>query len=389
MYKQDPNITHRAKEDPIPQWVPPPPPVPGFREWMSMILHRFGFAASLVFTVALLVILYLNADLLLNEPTRENPSIQTAVRESGPSTSPGARESSLHISVTTEPSDALVLLDGDSVGTSPLQNFSVSRGLYQITVEKDDFVTVDTFVVVRDQPSSYSFSLKSSSGTRPTPRRFTPPMSPSPQSHEAPVGGTDNPPVVEDNTSSEESTIVAIPPPQDESGQASESVESELDESVSEEPMSAVVLDSSEVISMGTLVLSSSPRGAAVFLDDIEAGKTPLLLEDVPPGDKVVSFELEGHSSYSEAVQVHGNQSTAIQAELIPQQGTLKILARPWGSIYIDGTLHKSETSVWYTINLPVGNHRVRVEHPALGQWEQIIEVGAVEEKVVEVNFNE
>ena len=37
---------------------------------------------------------------------------------------------------------------------------------------------------------------------------------------------------------------------------------------------------------------------------------------------------------------------------------------------------------------MAAGNHRVRVEHPALGTWEQVVVVPAGDENTVTVDYN-
>ena len=69
-------------------------------------------------------------------------------------------------------------------------------------------------------------------------------------------------------------------------------------------------------------------------------------------------------------------------------QGTLRVLAKPWGTIYIDGELHKSETDVFYVTKLTPGFHRLRVEHASLGQWEQVVDVAAGKELPITIDFN-
>ena len=54
------------------------------------------------------------------------------------------------LSVASDPSGATVVVDGDSVGTTPLGLGGLHAGDYRITVLADGFVTADTLVQVRD-----------------------------------------------------------------------------------------------------------------------------------------------------------------------------------------------------------------------------------------------
>ncbi len=57
--------------------------------------------------------------------------------------------------------------------------------------------------------------------------------------------------------------------------------------------------------------------------------------------------------------------------------GAVTVLVRPWGSIYIDGTLHRRDSDVRYTTTLPAGSYRIRAVHPTLGAREEVVQVPA------------
>ncbi|MCH8960328.1 MAG: hypothetical protein IH820_03170, partial [Bacteroidetes bacterium] len=99
-------------------------------------------------------------------------------------------------------------------------------------------------------------------------------------------------------------------------------------------------------------------------------------------------LRLDGYEPFTTTVNVAPQQRGEVGGALAQRLGTLKILAKPWGNIYIDGKLHKREASIWYTAKLPPGSHRVRIEHPTLGKWEQVVVVSLEEERKVEVDFN-
>jgi hypothetical protein len=68
----------------------------------------------------------------------------------------------------------------------------------------------------------------------------------------------------------------------------------------------------------GSLAVTSSPAGAQVFVNGVSVGATPLLLEDLPVGSRVVRVELEGHERWSSAVRIVANERTLATAELRP-----------------------------------------------------------------------
>ena len=85
---------------------------------------------------------------------------------------------------------------------------------------------------------------------------------------------------------------------------------------------------------------------------------------------------------------VAAGQRSTVNGRLTQRLGTLKILVKPWGDIYIDGVLKKEESTIWYVAKLPPGNHRVRIEHPSLGTWEQTVVVPAGDEHAITIDYN-
>jgi hypothetical protein len=78
-----------------------------------------------------------------------------------------------------------------------------------------------------------------------------------------------------------------------------------------------------------------------------------------------------------------------VHAQLRARTGRLRVLARPWGTIYIDGTLHARESDVWYETDLPVGRHQITVVHPALGERTQYVGISAAEETSLVVDLRD
>ena len=66
----------------------------------------------------------------------------------------------------------------------------------------------------------------------------------------------------------------------------------------------------------GTLVVTSQPRGARVFVNNRLAGQTPLVMKALPAGSRAVRLSLDGYAAWSRGVSVVANQSTTISAKL-------------------------------------------------------------------------
>ena len=66
----------------------------------------------------------------------------------------------------------------------------------------------------------------------------------------------------------------------------------------------------------GTLIVTSTPQGAAVFINDQYAGQTPLTIRRMPAGSRAVRVALDGFASWSRGVQVVADQTTTVSAKL-------------------------------------------------------------------------
>jgi hypothetical protein len=72
----------------------------------------------------------------------------------------------------------------------------------------------------------------------------------------------------------------------------------------------------------GSLVVSSSPAGAQVFVNGVPVGTTPLRLPDVPVGSRAVRVELDGHEQWSSSARIVASQQTQVAATLLPSSST-------------------------------------------------------------------
>ena len=66
----------------------------------------------------------------------------------------------------------------------------------------------------------------------------------------------------------------------------------------------------------GSLRVTSTPAGAAVLINGLRAGTTPVVLRDLPVGSRAVRVSLEGYDRWSRAVQVVANRRTEVNAIL-------------------------------------------------------------------------
>lgn len=252
-------------------------------------------------------------------------------RATGTGLTSDARSGSAVLHVATTPSGALVSIDGEIAGVTPLRLRHLASGRHVVSLERPGFSAEDTLVHLdEDVPTTISMMLTSTAGEEDLLSDTPDDLSDAPDdaSRAAPPA----------------SQPEAPPPPSPTSG------------------------------SIGVRV---SPAGVPVQLDGQTVGVAPLNLDDVPAGPHTLTFFLPGYETATVDVDVKPGARETVDVAMAAQTGALVVVVRPWGSIYVNGTLHARDTDVSAEVTLPPGRHQVRVEHPELGTEERTVEVQA------------
>jgi PKD repeat protein len=110
----------------------------------------------------------------------------------------------------------------------------------------------------------------------------------------------------------------------------------------------------------GSIAVTSTPAGAAVWLDGEDTGKvTPITLENVPVGDHVVTLKLDGYAAASAPVTVVSGETAEVIFELTTLTGDLTVTSTPVGAaIFIDGA-DTGEVTNTTLDGIAVGEHTV------------------------------
>jgi hypothetical protein len=139
----------------------------------------------------------------------------------------------------------------------------------------------------------------------------------------------------------------------------------------------------------GTLVITSNPPGAAVWIDIREWNMlTPCTVPDLESGMQEIVLRKEGYADHKTTVEIRANETIALNEELIPLLGLLTIHAVPWGTIFVNDKLINRDTNIKQQLELAVGEHRVRVEHPTFGIYEKAVQVENKKITQLNVDFN-
>jgi serine/threonine protein kinase len=119
-----------------------------------------------------------------------------------------------------------------------------------------------------------------------------------------------------------------------------------------------------------SLSVSTTPPGAEVFLDGASKGKTPLLAS-LPLGKHHVKLTLPGYRAQEQDIELSEAREYPLQVALqaVPSLAQLKLSSTPPGAeVFIDGT-SKGKTPT--DLELPLGDHTVRMSLPDYEGWEK------------------
>lgn len=321
---------------PRPDLVEPGDPYRRYQR--SRLVRRYGFGALGVATAVTLAAFLIFAERpgpvhvsSVSEFERRGASGDggPSVQRRSPAQSGGATWSEAsgvgRLYVLTYPPGAVVWVDGDSVGVTPVPPHALRAGAHALSIRKEGFAPYDTVVFLASDETSFHHVELGAGGTRsarPTPAQR--------------VGARGT---------------------EEDSGR-------------------------------GGIVVSSEPAGSEVWLEDERVGATPLTLSGLSRGWHRLSIRHAGYAPHVEEVEVEPGAMADLRVQLLEPEGVLTVLVRPWGSIYVDGQLHKLDTDAPYRVALAVGTHRVKALHPTLGILEQevAVEAGGSERVVLDLS---
>lgn len=122
----------------------------------------------------------------------------------------------------------------------------------------------------------------------------------------------------------------------------------------------------------GDIIVTSTPVGASVYLDDNYKGRTnthDLDLTEVDPGDYVISFKMKGYEDYTTKVKVDAGETSRVAVVLksipSPTTGGISVTSQPSGAdVYLDN-LYKGVTPIVipditegsHVVNLKLNDH--------------------------------
>ena len=122
----------------------------------------------------------------------------------------------------------------------------------------------------------------------------------------------------------------------------------------------------------GRISFTSRPAGARIYLrregeNFRPIGSAPFTSGDLPPGRWELRAELPEYRGLSKVVMLQADQRRDIVFELAalppPEPGQLRLLVAPYGDVYLDGELVRSQAR-GLMMPAAAGRHEVRIDHP-------------------------
>lgn len=129
------------------------------------------------------------------------------------------------------------------------------------------------------------------------------------------------------------------------------------------------------ILDSGTLQITSDPIGAAVTVNGIPRGNTPLLVKRIPKGRATVALSLDGYAEAVREFTLNAGESQTVFIRMDGLPGTLKVSTLPeTARIYVDDVAQDKGSCV--LTGLKPGNYMVRAELEGYGTIEKSITVG-------------
>lgn len=138
----------------------------------------------------------------------------------------------------------------------------------------------------------------------------------------------------------------------------------------------------------GAVLVRSTPSGAAVLHGRQLLGKTPQLVQSLPPGGHTLTLVRYGYSPEEVSVTVSKHRNNEVSAQLTRHVGTLEIVTYPGeAEVRINGVLKgKTEAENSKAVSAPLvidnmlaGRHHWNITHPVSGTRDGIATVKAGE----------
>jgi hypothetical protein len=135
----------------------------------------------------------------------------------------------------------------------------------------------------------------------------------------------------------------------------------------------------------GRLEIDSAPTGAAVWIDDEDAGTTPLVLEGLTPGWRRIAVTAPDYEGWRSRIEIAAGRTTTERIALAPLPAHLAVVsAGGEASVWIDDQ-HRGYAPL--ETHVEPGEHLVRVEADGYRVWERQFSLRPNETRTVNLSL--
>ena len=248
------------------------------------------------------------------------------------------------LSIISDPPAATVLLNGESVGTTPLQNVELAAGVYQLQLDHERYLPLTSEVVITGRDIRQQLTLTLLPAWAPVT------LTSDPEGAEILLGDTvlDRTPATVELMEGAQTLTLSLPQ------------YSSADIPLAVEAGKALDLGEIELQpAPGNLQLVSTPSGANVTLDGSFAGRTPLMLDLTPGQQHQISLQKPGYQRHQEVLALTAGSQEEHNVTLKPQLGTVHFSIRPAAAtLYVGGKRYSGGDR---TLSLATIDHSVEI----------------------------
>ena len=264
------------------------------------------------------------------------------------------------VSISSQPSGATVVIDGQDRGTTPITLFDLSPGRHDLKyrmpgyVERDRFFRMDEgpfieksetlveekgLLLLRTEPAGANILIDGVSYGQ-TPRLVT-------------------------TLAAKDQHVVRFR----KAGYQDQTITVRFD---GRKPQ---VRTETLVLASGTVDVQSEPAGAEVTVNGIVRGVTPLRVSGIPKGRATVKFRLEGFEDEVRELAINAGDVQALQIAMKGVPGTLHLVSVPEGARFYVNEEARGKGPITLT-GLAPGDYQVRVELDGFATASKTITIG-------------
>lgn len=137
----------------------------------------------------------------------------------------------------------------------------------------------------------------------------------------------------------------------------------------------------------GTLIITTTPPGAQIFLDGEFSGQTPLEKKYLKASSHSLLIIKDGHKSVTDNISLSKGENLKLNFDLDSVWGTLKVLSEPEQTlIYLDEEFLGYGPGVFSKI--PVGWHRIKATRENYRDWTKKLNIKPEEEQTIKIRLD-